>query len=71
MTMHSRKANTHELGRMAGHCPPITPSLVQEQAADQPIGPPGHNEEERLDEALKETFPTSDPISIHIESEAE
>lgn len=31
--------------------------------ADAPIGPPGRNAEDRLDEALQETFPASDPIS--------
>ncbi|MHB1329839.1 MAG: hypothetical protein ACYC2K_16700 [Gemmatimonadales bacterium] len=46
---------------------PTTPSQVTEQAADSPIGVPGRNDEDRLDEALKETMPSSDPISVRIE----
>lgn len=45
---------------------PITQATVP-TAADTPMGEPGHNEEERLDEALQESFPSSDPVSIHIE----
>jgi hypothetical protein len=41
---------------------PVTP-------ADAPLGEPGRNQDLRLDEALKETFPASDPVSIHIERE--
>jgi hypothetical protein len=47
--------------------PPVTQALVTVSAADTPIGPPGANEEDRLDEAIQETFPASDPISTHIE----
>jgi hypothetical protein len=31
------------------------------------MGEAGRNEEERLDEALQESFPTSDPVSVRIE----
>ena len=37
------------------------------KAADNGIGGPDPNLEQRLDEALMETFPASDPIAIHIE----
>lgn len=47
--------------------PPVTPSLVSVNAADSPIGPPGRNQDDRLDEAIQETFPASDPIATHIE----
>jgi hypothetical protein len=49
-----------------GHAP-VTPSLPAPQPADKDLGQPGRNEEERLDEALEETMPGSDPISVHIE----
>lgn len=45
---------------------PTTPSIPTLQPADQPIGTPGKNEEDRLDEALQETMTTSDPVSIKI-----
>ena len=45
---------------------PATPSVPTLQPADAPMGNAGENEEERLDEALQETMPTSDPISIKI-----
>jgi hypothetical protein len=44
-----------------------TPSLVAINPADSPMGEPGRNQELRLDEALQETFPASDPISTGIE----
>lgn len=47
--------------------PPVTPSQGRKQPADVPIGRPGNNEEDRLDEALEETMPGSDPISLTIE----
>jgi hypothetical protein len=47
--------------------PPITPSTSPRNAADVNIGPPGRNLESRLDEALEESFPASDPVSVHIE----
>jgi hypothetical protein len=47
--------------------PPMTQASVPASAADTPIGPPGADVEDRLDEALKETFPASDPVAIQIE----
>lgn len=47
--------------------PPVTPSTTPVTPADVAIGPPGDNEEDRLDEAMLESFPASDPVSIHIE----
>ncbi|HYC33355.1 MAG TPA: hypothetical protein VEB59_13775 [Gemmatimonadales bacterium] len=46
---------------------PTTQSLVLFSPADTLIGPPGSNLEQRLDEAIHETFPASDPIAICIE----
>jgi hypothetical protein len=46
---------------------PVTQALVPVTPADAWLGEPGHNEEQRLDEALQETFPGSDPIATHIE----
>jgi hypothetical protein len=51
--------------------PPVTQAVVPVSAADTPIGPPGENEEDRLDEAIQETFPASDPIATHIEGPAD
>ena len=31
------------------------------------MGEPGRNTEKRLDAAIEESFPASDPVSIHIE----
>ena len=45
---------------------PTTPSIATLQPADAPMGQPGDNEEERLDEALQESMTTSDPVSIKI-----
>jgi hypothetical protein len=50
--------------------PPVTQAVVPVNPADAPIGPPGQNEEDRLDEAIQETFPASDPISTRIEEPA-
>lgn len=47
--------------------PPVTQAVVPVSPADTPIGPPGENQEDRLDEAIQETFPASDPISTRIE----
>jgi hypothetical protein len=47
--------------------PPVTQALVPAQPADMPLGPLGGNLDRRLDEALLETYPASDPISIYIE----
>lgn len=49
------------------HPGPTTQSLVPVSPTDLLLGIPGHNIERRLDEALKETFPASDPIAICIE----
>lgn len=45
---------------------PMTPAIKTLQPADAPIGEPGENEEDRLDEALQESMGTSDPVSIKI-----
>jgi len=50
-----------------GHAPPMTPATSGVNPADAPIGPPGDNEDDRLDEALEESFPASDPVSVRIE----
>lgn len=47
--------------------PPVTPSTSDRNAADAEIGPAGDNLESRLDEALEESFPASDPVSVNIE----
>jgi hypothetical protein len=46
--------------------PPVTQALVPVTPADTPI----RCEEDRLDEAIQETFPASDPISTRIEDPA-
>jgi len=46
---------------------PVTQAIVPTSPADMPMGSPGDNLEERLDEALHESFPASDPVSVHIE----
>jgi hypothetical protein len=51
--------------------PPVTQAVVPVNPADAPIGPPGENVEDRLDEAIQETFPASDPISTSIEDPAD
>lgn len=51
--------------------PPVTQAVVPVSAADTPMGPPGENEDDRLDEAIQETFPASDPISISIDVPAD
>jgi hypothetical protein len=53
-----------------GH-PPVTQAVVPLSAADTPIGPPGENLEDRLDEAIQETFPASDPIATRIDDPAD
>jgi hypothetical protein len=44
---------------------------VPASAGVVPIGPPESDVEDRLDEALKETFPASDPVAIQIEDPAD
>jgi hypothetical protein len=44
---------------------PVTQSTVL--TPHIPIGTPGENEEDRLDEAIDESFPASDPVSVRIE----
>jgi hypothetical protein len=61
----SRGAPRRALSRRAPG--PVTQSLVPVNPADTPLGEPGHNLDQRLDEALQETFPGSDPIATHIE----
>jgi hypothetical protein len=44
------------------------PALVPLNPADAELGAPGWNTDERLDEAIQESFPASDPVSVRIES---
>ena len=46
---------------------PVTPAIMPLNPADLDLGTPGQNTEARLEEALQETFPASDPIATHIE----
>ena len=46
---------------------PVTQATVPFTPADRPLNPPGRNADQRLDEAVEESFPASDPISVHIE----
>jgi hypothetical protein len=50
---------------------PLIPALKRKRALPAPnpddLGEPGRNTEERLDEAIEESFPASDPVSIRIE----
>ena len=46
---------------------PMTPALQAVHPADAPLGTPGENTEDRLDEGIQESFPASDPVSIRIE----
>lgn len=57
-----RGARAHRLARE-----PMTQATVFVNPADTPLGPPGRNLDQRLDEAVEETFPASDPIAVHIE----
>lgn len=47
--------------------PPMTQATLPQSQVDAPMGVPGRNQEQRLEEALEESFPASDPVSIHIE----
>ena len=51
--------------------PPMIQASVPASAGAVPIGPPQSDVEDRLDEALKETFPASDPVAIQIEDPAD
>jgi hypothetical protein len=53
--------------RGRGVRPPVTQAIVPTTPADVDLGEPGRNQEARLDEAVMETFPASDPIATHIE----
>ena len=44
---------------------PMTPATAP--YPEHPIGPAGRNEQDRLDEALEESFPTSDSPTTRIE----
>ncbi|HUR95692.1 MAG TPA: hypothetical protein VMY76_14000 [Gemmatimonadales bacterium] len=46
---------------------PTTQSTVPRTPADRDLGTPGRNLDQRLDEAIEESFPASDPISLRIE----
>jgi hypothetical protein len=46
---------------------PVTQAVTPVSPAAADLGTPGENTEQRLDEALLETFPGSDPISTRIE----
>lgn len=46
---------------------PMTPATAPPNPAEPAMGLPGRNQEQRLDEALDETFPASDPVSTRIE----
>lgn len=49
------------------HRPPVTQAVGPDTPAARDLGEPGRNTERRLDEAVEETFPASDPIAVHIE----
>ena len=55
--------------QLRGDSPPTASDIPMPNPADTTIGTPGNNEQERLDEALQETFPASDPISLSIDSD--
>lgn len=46
---------------------PVTQATVKVNPADTHMGEPGRNDDERLDEAIQESFPGSDPVSVRIE----
>ena len=56
---------------MSPERPPTIRPVVPPRTADLPAGPPDADVEDRLDEALKETFPASDPVAIQIEDPAD
>jgi hypothetical protein len=55
----AKSTKKKERGPMTPASSPVYP--------DHPLGPAGRNEEDRLDEALDESFPTSDPPATRIE----
>jgi hypothetical protein len=60
-----RRARAHRTsGAVRG---PVTQAMVPNRPAHAGLGQPGHNLEERLDEAIEESFPASDPIAVSIE----
>jgi hypothetical protein len=63
----SRRRSAPPLRALTRRPGPTTPSLVAINPADALLGEPGRNQELRLEEALQETFPASDPISTGIE----
>jgi hypothetical protein len=63
----SRRRSASPLKALTRRRGPVTQSLVAINPADSPMGEPGRNQELRLEEALQETFPASDPISTGIE----
>ncbi|MFN0181679.1 MAG: hypothetical protein ACKVZ0_22955 [Gemmatimonadales bacterium] len=46
---------------------PMTPATAPTNPSTPGMGRPGSNQQQRLDEALDETFPASDPIATRIE----
>jgi hypothetical protein len=46
---------------------PMTPATSPANAAAAPVGPVGRNLDSRLDEGLQESFPASDPVSVHVD----
>ncbi|HRP06860.1 MAG TPA: hypothetical protein PLL69_00095 [Gemmatimonadales bacterium] len=54
-------------GRKRERRAPMTPATNPRNPADAAIGPAGRNLENRLDEGIEESFPASDPVSVHIE----
>jgi hypothetical protein len=63
-----RRRRSRRAGSGSGARPgPVTQAIVPLNPADLDLGMPGRNAERRLEEALQETFPASDPIATHIE----
>jgi len=64
---YRRRAGTRPRLRDRSGSGPVTQAIVPGSPADRDLGAPGQNIDRRLDEAIEETFPASDPISVHIE----
>jgi len=47
--------------------PPMRPATALLEPADSGISEPRRKVEQRLDEALRQTFPASDPIAVTVE----